>query len=132
MSRRVILVALFCPALTAGGQSRTHAAADTPAPSFADDVRPLFEAKCVRCHGEKLRKADLDLSTPAGILRGGESGLAVVAGKPERSLLYEKVHKGEMPQGQKNRLAEAEIDLIRRWIADGARMPAGSAEVAPT
>ena len=51
----------------------------------------------MRCHGEKVRKADLDLRTPAGVLKGGESGPAVVAGKPDKSLLYEKVHKGEMP-----------------------------------
>ncbi len=103
-------------------------AADPPVPSFQKDVRPLLEAKCVKCHGEKVRKADLDLSTAAGVLKGGESGPAVVPGKPEKSLLYEKVHKGEMPPAKKDALAAAELETLRKWIAEGAKVPTGSAE----
>jgi Protein of unknown function (DUF1549)/Protein of unknown function (DUF1553)/Planctomycete cytochrome C len=95
-----------------------------PAPSFRDDIRPLLEAKCIRCHGEKVHKADLDLSTPAGILKGGESGTAIVPGKPEKSPLFEKVHKGEMPPAKKDPLSEAEVEAVRRWIADGAKLGA--------
>ena len=40
------------------------------------------------------------LRTAAGVLKGGESGAVVVPGKPEKSLLYEKVHNGEMPPGE--------------------------------
>src|SRR5262245_54448695 len=103
-------------------------AADPPAPSFEKDVRPILDAKCVKCHnsGKTRKYADLDLSTPAGILKGGESGPAVVAGKPEKSLLYEKVHKGEMPPGKKDAVTQAEGETLRRWIADGAKVPAGS------
>src|SRR5207253_1310922 len=107
-------------------------AADPPAPSFQKDIRLLLDAKCVRCHGEKVKRADLDLSTPAGILKGGESGAAIVPGKPEKSLLYEKVHKGEMPPAKKDALSQAEMETLRRWIADGAKVPAGSVEVALT
>ena len=107
-------------------------AADTLAPSFAKDVRPLLEAKCVRCHGGKVKKADLDLSTPAAVLKGGESGPAVVPGKPDKSPLYERVHKGEMPPAKKDALAAAEVETLRRWIADGAKVPVGSAEIALT
>src|SRR5262249_45378889 len=46
-------------------------------PSFQDDIQPLFQMKCWRCHGEKVRKADLDLTTLAGALKGGESGPAI-------------------------------------------------------
>ncbi len=101
-------------------------------PEFQKDIRPLLDAKCVRCHGDKVKKADLDLSTPAGVLKGGESGPAVVPGKPEKSLLYEQVHKGAMPPAKKDALAAAEVETLRRWIADGAKVPAGSAEVALT
>src|SRR5207253_8993407 len=120
------------PVLTTGGRTGSSATADPPAPSFRDDIRPLLDAKCIRCHGEKVRKADLDLSTPAGILQGGESGAAVVAGKPEKSPLYEEVHKGEMPPAKKDALSQAEMETLRRWIADGAKVPAGSVEVALT
>jgi cytochrome c553 len=108
------------------------ASAGEPAPTFEKDVRPLLDAKCVRCHGEKVKKADLDLSTTTGILKGGESGPAITAGKPEKSLLYEKVHKGEMPPTKKAALTAAEVDTVRRWIADGAKVPAGSAEATLT
>src|SRR5262245_20682897 len=86
-------------------------------PSFADDVRPLFQAKCVLCHGEKTPKADLSLTTLAAVMKGGESGPVVVPGKPDESPLYEKVHSGTMPPNKKDRLSAAEVELIRRWIA---------------
>ena len=54
-------------------------------PSFQGEIRPLFEAKCLRCHGGQARKADLDLSTPAGVMKGGESGPAVVPGHLSRA-----------------------------------------------
>jgi mono/diheme cytochrome c family protein len=95
-------------------------------PRFESDVLPLFQARCLRCHGSKRRRADLDLGSAAAVLKGGESGPAVVPGKPEKSLLYEKVHKGDMPPGKKDRLTEAEVALVRRWIAAGA--PAGKGQ----
>src|SRR5262245_28659298 len=95
-------------------------------PIFERDIQPLFQAKCSKCHGEKVRKGDLDLSTPAGILKGGESGKSIVPGKPDESLLFEKVHKGEMPPKKEGRLAEAEVATIRRWIAAGAKTAAAA------
>ena len=71
------------------------------APSFQSDIRPLLGTKCWRCHGEQAPKAELDLTTLAGILKGGESGPVVVPGKPDESALYEKVHERAMPPGKK-------------------------------
>src|SRR5262245_28525498 len=98
------------------------ATAQADAPSFADITR-IFQAKCIKCHGDTVRKADLDLRTPAGLLKGGESGKTVVPGKPDESLLYEKVHSGAMPPKKEDRLSTAEVDTIRRWIAAGAVTP---------
>ncbi len=97
---------------------RARAAGDQP--EFATDILPLFRAKCLRCHGGAARKADLDLSTFAGVRKGGETGPVIVPGDPEKSLLYEKVHDGAMPPAKKDRLVEAEVALIRRWIEAGA------------
>ena len=110
--------------LIAGGA--TSQADDKPAQTTArkltfDDIRPLLQAKCWRCHGEKAQKAELDLTAAAKILKGGESGSAVIAGKPEKSPLFEKVHDGSMPPGKKDRLGAADVDLLRRWIVDGAK-----------
>jgi mono/diheme cytochrome c family protein len=102
-------------------------AAAAQGPSFESDIGPLIQAKCLKCHGEKL-KGDLDLRTPAGILKGGESGAVIVPGKPEQSLLYEKVLKGEMPPKKEGRLSEAEVERIREWISAGAKF-GSSAEV---
>src|SRR5262249_22493238 len=93
-------------------------------PSFPDEIQPLLQAKCVRCHGEKALKGDLDLRAEAGIRKGGETGPVLVAGKPDESLLFEKVQTGKMPPGKKDRLGEAEVELLRRWIAGGARFRA--------
>jgi mono/diheme cytochrome c family protein len=88
--------------------------------TFATDVSPIVHAKCVRCHGEKTPKADLDLRSAERVLKGGESGAVVVPGKPGESRLYEKVHAGAMPPNGKDRLSGAEIETIRRWIEGGA------------
>src|SRR5262245_37781775 len=121
MPRRCAIL-LVCLALV--GADRKEA----PAPSFQKEILPLFQAKCQRCHSGETPKADLDLTTPAAILKGGESGPAVVPGKPDESLLYEKVHGGTMPPAKKDRLSAAEIEMIRRWIA-GETTPSRAAAV---
>jgi hypothetical protein len=99
-------------------------------PRFETDIQPLLQAKCLRCHGTKVKKAALDLRTHAGALKGGESGPAIVPGKPEQSPLYQKVHEGLMPPGKKDRLTPTEVALLHRWIEVGA--PANAMSQAPT
>jgi mono/diheme cytochrome c family protein len=130
MQRRHLSNLLLGLALATMGAAWTPVAGADPArgnekaspgvPQFPDDIRPILQAKCVRCHGDKRRSADLDLTTPASILKGGESGPAVVPGKPDKSPLYEKVHVGKMPPGKKDPVSEAEVDIIHRWIVGGA------------
>jgi cytochrome c553 len=114
MTQRQLAIIVLSAALVAGDASAAE-------PTFGDAIRPLLQAKCVKCHGDKTRKADLDLSSAEGLRKGGESGPAVVAGKPDKSLLYEKVHAGEMPPKKEDRLTAAEVETIRRWIAAGAK-----------
>lgn len=108
----------------------------SPAPSdgrlsFARDVAPILVANCARCHNDKdkARRGNFDLSTFAGLQAGGESGPAVVSGKPEESALILRV-KGEqtpkMPPGDAN-LAESAIGKIETWIREGARLDSGIA-----
>jgi hypothetical protein len=90
------------------------------APSFERDVRPILKAHCFHCHGEEGEtKGDLDLRLRRFIEAGGESGSALVAGEPARSLLLEVVKSGEMPKGEKKLTAD-EIGVIEAWIAGGA------------
>jgi mono/diheme cytochrome c family protein len=113
------------------GESGIAGSGAEKSPAYEQEIRPLFETKCLRCHSAKAKKADLDLSTPAGIAQGGESGPVVVAGKPDESPLFEKVHEGEMPPGKKDRLSAAEVDTIRRWVESGAEFSSGQTAHAP-
>jgi len=100
--------------------------------SYKSHIQPIFRAKCFNCHGEKTRKADLNLAMAAGIWKGGDSGPAIVPGDTDKSLLFEKIHSGEMPPDEKDRLSAAEIKLIECWILKGAVVDAlegGEAEV---
>lgn len=86
--------------------------------NFEKDISPLFQRRCDQCHTGENRKADLELSSVERMLHGGESGAAIIPGKPDESLLYEKIFKGEMPPGGKDQLSGAEKKLIRQWIAE--------------
>jgi mono/diheme cytochrome c family protein len=110
-------------------QGSTLSAADEPAkPAVAGpfrrtaEVRQLLESRCVSCHGGKKTRADLDLTTREALLRGGETGPAVIPGDARKSRLYRLVTHAEEPgmprQGKK--LTRAETDLLAAWIDAGA------------
>jgi hypothetical protein len=88
--------------------------------TFERDVRPVFKEFCLECHGgNESPKAELDLRLKRFAEHGGESGPALVAGKPEESYLLDRVRAGEMPPGEK-KVPQEKIALIERWIAQGA------------
>ena len=91
-----------------------------PQLTFEQHVRPILKAHCFDCHGEgdKLR-GGLDLRLKRFIERGGESGPALVSGRPEASLIYEMVSSGKMPKRDRKPSAR-EIDVLQRWIQTGA------------
>jgi mono/diheme cytochrome c family protein len=91
-----------------------------PSPLFEEAVAPILEARCIECHNASTRKGELDLSSAAGLREGGESGPVFVAGEPEKSHLYEMVHRGEMPK-KGGPLEHGQVEAIRAWIAEGAR-----------
>ncbi|MGV3662344.1 MAG: PSD1 and planctomycete cytochrome C domain-containing protein, partial [Prosthecobacter sp.] len=89
--------------------------------SFEKDIRPILKAHCFHCHGEEGEvKGDLDVRLKRFLEKGGESGPAIVAGRPHESLLLEAIKKGEMPKGDK-KLKPEEIAKIEQWIASGAK-----------
>ncbi|MHB8973981.1 MAG: DUF1553 domain-containing protein [Pirellulaceae bacterium] len=92
---------------------------ETIGESFDRDVAPLLARRCLDCHNATTKKGGLDLSRAAGALAGGESGLAILPGKPDDSLLWERIAANEMPP--KNALPADEKALLRQWIADGGR-----------
>jgi len=90
---------------------------------FEDVARPILEAKCFKCHGEDRvkRKAELDLRDVASIVRGGESGTALVAGNVDDSLLWQMIEGGDMPPEGNTPLTDEERESIKSWIAGGAK-----------
>ena len=99
-----------------------NAATKSPsALTYERDIRPILKANCFQCHGEGEKlKGELDVRLRHLIAKGGENGPALVAGKPEKSLLFTQVRDGEMPKSDK-KLTKAEIETIRQWIASGAK-----------
>ncbi len=94
------------------------------ADSFRRQVAPIFEQHCVACHQGPAAKGGLDLTSRASVRRGGESGPAIEPGKPDDSPLVESI-SGEKPLMPKDApaLSPREVDIVRRWIADGADWP---------
>src|SRR4051812_28500567 len=98
MTRRRIRTG-FLPLIVLALTSLTPTVRGQPGstPQFEKDVLPILAARCLKCHGDAKTKANLDLRTRAGLLRGGESGPALVPGASAKSLLFEMIRKGEMP-----------------------------------
>jgi len=88
---------------------------------YEKHIRPVLKAHCFHCHGEEEKpEGGLDLRLVRTMLKGGESGPALIAGKAEESLLWQRIAAGEMPPEGK-RLPEADQALLRRWIESGAK-----------
>ncbi|MFM8494566.1 MAG: DUF1553 domain-containing protein [Planctomycetia bacterium] len=90
---------------------------------FEEKVRPVLATRCLSCHSDTQQKAGLRLDSLVGMLRGGESGAAVVPGEPGESNLVMAIrHDGwEMPPDGK--LADAEIEAIAEWVRRGVPWP---------
>jgi hypothetical protein len=87
--------------------------------SFTNDVLPIFQNSCTRCHGSSKAEEGLRLNTYANVMLGSEEGLVIVAGDPDGSLLVQVVSDGSMPKrGEK--LTPEEIEIIKAWILAGA------------
>jgi len=101
-----------------------------PAPAtnkidFARDIKPIFDASCVRCHGPVKPKSGFRLDSRAAALKGGENGIDLVPGDSAKSPLIHftanLVEDMEMPpSGKGEPLNPAQIALLRAWIDQGA------------
>ena len=104
----------------------TFGATPPPATSFyARHINPILDANCVACHGEGKVKGGLRLDSYESLMKGGQDGPVIVAGKPDESLLLVRVtlppsHKQFMPAEGKPPLKAEEISWIKAWIQEGA------------
>jgi len=111
---RCLLLPLFVSLLSAGG--------------LEDEAYNILQKNCLGCHGSGLKTSNLDLRTREAAIAGGERGEAIVPNYPERSRVYlfaSHAQKPSMPPGKQ--LADAELDILERWIRAGAVYPAAPA-----
>ncbi|MCX7422139.1 MAG: DUF1553 domain-containing protein [Planctomycetia bacterium] len=93
---------------------------------YLGDIKPLLTAKCVACHGPLRQKGNLRLDTAKFLIKGGESGSAIVANDSAKSLLIEAIlganGRTKMPiDGEP--LKPEQLELLRKWIDAGAKAP---------
>jgi hypothetical protein len=95
---------------------------------YETSIRPLLAKNCYECHSAKAKKlkGKLRLDARDHLLKGGETGLAVVPGKPDESLLIKAVRYDELEMPPRGKLSDKEINLLAKWIQIGAPFPAGS------
>ena len=94
---------------------------------FEKNIRPILSQHCYKCHSassEKL-KASLLLDTRSGLLKGGDTGPALIPGDPEKSLLIEVIRykDTDMEMPPKSKLPDAVIANFETWVKNGAAWP---------
>jgi hypothetical protein len=109
-----------CAAPAAPAPAEPAAPAATTEVSFANDVMPILESRCIRCHGGERVEGELILKSYAEIMAGGESGPVVVAGDASASSLVELSASGEMPK-RGPKLTPAQVQTLTDWVNQGAQ-----------
>jgi hypothetical protein len=121
--RFALTIACCLPALAQSGDGTEF---------FESRIRPVLVARCEPCHSASP-KANFRVTSRQSLLQGGDSGPAIVPGKPEESRLYQAITYQrtdlQMPPG--GRLPDAVIADVREWIAAGAPDPRVEAPARP-
>lgn len=94
-------------------------------PLYTAVIYPILEAKCISCHNDNKIKGELNMSSVAKILKGGENGAIWVAGNAAESHFLQRAnlpldHKEHMPPKGKTQLTVSEIALLTAWVNSGA------------
>jgi mono/diheme cytochrome c family protein len=96
--------------------------------TYATDIKPIFDASCIKCHGDKKPGHGIVLTSLESVLKGGKDGKIIVVGDSTKGDLIESIaHLGDdprtfMPKGRDaKKLTDEQIGLIRAWIDQGAK-----------
>lgn len=94
--------------------------------SYAQDIKPIIEKSCLKCHGPEKPKAKLRLDSRAAILKGSEDGPVVVEGNSAKSKLIHAVARLDEdsampPEGKADPLTKEQVGLLRAWIDQGLK-----------
>ena len=112
------------------------AAGDNANEFFERKIRPVLSENCFSCHSSEAKslKANLLLDSLQGLLKGGDTGPAIVPGDPEKSLLvaairYEDPETAMPPRKSGGKLSAAQIQDFENWIKGGAMWPGGGSSL---
>jgi WD40 repeat protein len=90
--------------------------------NFEDHIKPILREKCLTCHNTNKKSSDLDLSSYSSLMQGGASGASVEPGDSGASYMFSLMsHQSEpfMPPNA-DKLPDATLDIVRKWIEGGA------------
>ena len=123
MTRKLLIAFLSSLAVVAGEQQAT----DDPIIFFEKRIRPVLAERCYECHSQQAKKLKgaLYLDSLDGMLKGGETGVAIVQGEPDKSRVIEAVRYGnpDLQMPPKNKLPDEAISDLTHWIKIGAPWP---------
>ncbi len=135
-ARSVCLCAILCSFMPSTYSSEDQSATDDISPEarafFEKEVRPLLVKRCFECHGGSETQGGLSLASAEGWKHGGDSGPAIVPGKPDESILVQAINyeSWEMPPaGRGGKLPDEEIAILTKWVEMGAPDPRTGSEV---
>lgn len=125
MNMKSITALVACLAVSA----TTLLAAGDPPVDFVKQIKPILADRCVECHNSETLLGDLNLQTRALAFEKRKAGPVLVAGSPEKSMLYLALtlppkDKKAMP-ATGHRIPKDEVSTIRQWITEGANWPEG-------
>jgi len=120
----VLSAILICNSVFHAGTLAVAAEPAKESVSFDEHVLPVLEKACIRCHGDKQLKGELDLRSPQAMLRGGNGGPAIKPNDADESPLIEMIKSGEMPPAKEvPRVSAAELEILTAWVNAGAVGP---------
>ncbi|QEL16224.1 DUF1549 domain-containing protein [Limnoglobus roseus] len=94
-------------------------------PAITAEAQAVLDRSCVKCHGPLEQEAGLRLDTAAAVMKGGEDGPVVVAGKPDDSKLLSVLARTATPHmPPKKQLADADVATLRKWVTTLSAAPA--------
>ncbi len=93
---------------------------------FEAHVRPVLIERCLKCHGADKQEGKFRLDSRESLLAGGESGPAIVPGKPDESLLVEAINRVSLEMPPDGKLPDHEIAALSKWVEFGAPWPTGA------
>ena len=123
------LAAAFSFTVAASAEdAKLPAASDKKDVTYATDIKPIFEASCLKCHTSTNKpRAGVGLETLEATLKGGKEGKVIIVGDSAKSsLVLSLAHVGDpdtfMPKGKgAKKLSDEQIGLVRAWIDQGAK-----------